>query len=544
MKTNVEQFEGWLRQIENPDLEFKLASSNFDNKRGSLFDYCAAISNEDGGKLILGVLEKPREVRGTTFCQGTYNKLSHEIWKRIGIHVDVEEFFYKEARTLIFHIPRHPCGKRVKSGGKDDKFTYPIRMGESLAEMDDHKSREILNEVQPDFTSKVVDGLNITDLDAEAFHNLRHIWAEKKKRPEILEFSADKILDHLNLIENKKINYACLILLGKKSLLDKLLPNTEIIFEWRNTLEQIHHDFRQTWHEPYFKVHEVIWQVINSRNFRIPYQAGLFQKEVMAFDEQSIREAWLNAIAHRDYTIPGSSIFITANPKRMTIQSPGGLLPGITPENIIDKKDWRNRRLADALEKVGLIERSGQGIDYIFAQCIKDGKGMPNLSKSDSSSVVIEIPAQIQDKSFILFLSKTLNDKQISLDIHEIIELEKVRSTHKITNPIFKKKFLEAGIIQKVGKGRGIKYILSHQYYESVGQSGKHTRIEGLLRNQVKELILNHIRKGKPSRREDLLSGFPEYNPKDLSNILQELKKEGKLIFKGPRKGGIWHLSN
>lgn len=541
MTTTTEQFKKWLTRVEDVDLEFKEAKSNFNDGRGTLNDYCAAIANGRGGKLILGVADKTREVVGTSVYQGTHSKLAQEIWQNLKIHVDVEEFFYSGKRILIFHIPPRPIGDRIKSDGK---YTWPIRRGESLGEMDNQKTKEILNETQPDFTSTIVDGFTIDDLDPNALQNLKNVWADKKKRPEILSYSTNKILDALNLIENGKLNYAGLILLGKKSFLDRLLADAEIIFEWRGTAEQTHHDFRECWREPYFKIHDVIWQTINARNSRIPYQDGLFQKEVMAFDEKSIREAWLNAIAHRDYTIRGRSVFILANPKSITIDSPGGFLPGITPENVIDQKDWRNRRLAETLEKVGLIERSGQGMDDIFEHCIRDGKGPPDLSKSSPYSVIIKIPAQVQDKAFVLFLEKVAKENQVLLDIHEILELERVRCGSPILNANLKKKFLQAGIIEPIGKARGTKYILSHRYYETVGQSGKHTRLKGLTRNQIKELILNHIRDGKPSTIDDLLSGFPECKSKDLSNILQELKRAGKITFKGPKRGGMWHIVN
>jgi len=536
MKTTLEQFTHWLKQPEGLNLEFKTAKNSF-SKDKDLPDYCAALANEGGGKLILGVTDG-RVVVGTNAFSGTYNKLPHELLQKLKIRIDVEELNHSDGRVLVFHIPARHKGQRVRSTGD---YTYPMRVGESLVEMDDHKTRQILNEVQPDFSATIVEGMTTDDLDPDALKNLKSIWADKKKRPEILNYSTHKILDALNLIENNRLNYACLILLGKKSFLDRLLADSEIIFEWRSTAT--HHDFRECWREPYFKIHDVVWQIINARNFRIPYQDGLFQKEIMAFDEKSVREAWLNAITHRDYSIRGRSIFILANSKSITIESPGGFLPGITPENVIDQKSWRNRRLAETLEKVGLVERSGQGMDDIFAHCIRDGKGLPDLSSSDHYSVVIKIPAQVQDKSFVLFLEKVARENQILLDVHEILELERVRRGESMVNADLKKKFLKAGIIEAVGKTSGTKYILSHRYYETIGQSGKHTRLKGLTRDQIKELVLNHIRAGKPSRREDLISGFSEYLPQDISNILQELKKNGKIFYDGSSLKGRWRIT-
>ena len=40
-------------------------------------------------------------------------------------------------------------------------------------------------------------------------------------------------------------------------------------------------------------------------------------------------------------------------------------MPGITPDNVLYKKEWRNRRIAETFEKAGLVERFGQGMDDI-----------------------------------------------------------------------------------------------------------------------------------------------------------------------------------
>jgi ATP-dependent DNA helicase RecG len=539
-RTTKEQFESWLAQGEDIDLEFKTASNRFDDKRGTLCDYCAAISNGKGGKLILGASEKNKGIVGTKAYQATHSKLPHELWQKLKLHVDVEEFFYEEKRVLIFHIPCHPMGVRIRG----DKYYYPIRRGESFGEMDDQKTREIINEVEPDFTAEIASGVGIGDLDEQAVDLLKKRWAEKAGRKDYLAFNVQKTLKNLGLLTEKGLTYAALIMVGKPEALNRHLADAEIVFEWRQTKRQTHHDFRKNWRAPFILIDDEIWQTINSRNLRIPFQEGFIQHEIIAFDEKSMREAVHNAVMHRDYRVKGRSIFILASPEDFDIESPGSFPPGITPENALFMKAYRNRLLAEVMEKAKMAERSSQGLDDIFEKAIRDGKGMPDLSKSDAYSVRLVIPAQVKDKDFILFLERIVHEKQIGLSFEEILELERIREGLKIERPEFKKKFLELGFIEPVGKGRGTRYILSRRYYETIGQSGKHTRLRGLSRDQMKELILNHIREGKPSSRADLLCGFSEYKPMDISNILQELKRADKIEFKGPAKTGRWKFRN
>ncbi len=539
MKTNLEQLNKWLTGKEGVSVEFKEAKNGFDCKH-DLPDYCAALANEGGGKLILGVDDKGNIV-GTKAFQGTDNKLSHELFTKIKIRVDVEEFSHTNGRILIFHVPGRLRGQRVKSTGN---YFYPIRMGDSLIEMGDQKTKDILNEDSPDFTALVVPGLSMDDLDKQAIDIFRQKWAEKAGRKEYSSFDDEKVLKNTGLMEVKGITFAGLILVGSENSLRRYLADAEIIFEWRNDPKQIHYDFRKNWRSPFVMIDDEIWNTINARNIRIPFQEGFFQREIWAFDEKSIREAVHNAVMHRDYSIKGRSVFIKASPQGFLIESPGGFPPGITLENVLSEKEWRNRVLAEGFEKIGLAERSSQGLDDIFDKAIRDGKGMPDLSQSDSFVVRLSIPAQVKDKDFILYLERISNERQIHLSFEEIYELEKIRENKKIEKQEFKNKFLQHGIIEPVGKGRGTKYILSRRYYEIIGQSGKHTRLRGLSRDQIKELILNHIKEGKPCTVENLLVGFPECKPQDLSNILQELKRHGKIHFTGSRRRGMWRITN
>lgn len=536
--TTIEEFDRWLKLLEGRNIEFKKAEFSF-SKDKDLPDYCAALANEGGGRLILGV-NNDREVVGTKAFEGTYNKLSNELLSKIKIRVDVEELSHPRGRVLIFHMPSRPVGQAVQSTGN---YHYPMRAGESLVEMDQLTLKRILNEADPDFSAQIVDGLQLDDLDEEAKANFKKRWADKTKRDAFLVFSVEKTLRAIGLLTDKGLNYAALILFGKKEKLDELLPGCEIIFEWRQDAKKTAYDFRQNWREPFFKICDEVWETINARNIRIPFQVGFFQREIYAFSEKPVREAILNAVAHRDYTIRNQSIFIKASPESFVIESPGGLPPGITTENILHKRYWRNRCIAETLEKAGLVERSGQGMDDIFEYTIKEGKGMPDLSKSDAFSVCLEIPARVKDKNFILFLEKIISEKQVSLSFDEIYELEKIRENQPVAHIDHRNKLLDMAIVEQIGKTKGARYILSHKYYAHEGKVGIHTKLAGLERDKYKELIIKHLKKNK-GYRQDLADAFSELDSMDISNLFQELRRENKIKFVGSRRTGYWTLSN
>ena len=87
----------------------------------------------------------------------------------------------------------------------------------------------------------------------------------------------------------------------------------------------------------------------------------------MDYPEDAIREALLNALVHRDYSFSGS-IIINVNDSCMEFISIGGLLPGLSAEDIRSGiSQPRNRNLAEVFHRLRLIESYGTGIRKIYA---------------------------------------------------------------------------------------------------------------------------------------------------------------------------------
>ena len=93
---------------------------------------------------------------------------------------------------------------------------------------------------------------------------------------------------------------------------------------------------------------------------------GLERIEKQDYPEEALREALLNALVHRDYSFSGS-IIINVNDKRMEFISIGGLLPGLSTDDIrIGISQPRNKNLAEMFHRLRLIESYGTGIRRIY----------------------------------------------------------------------------------------------------------------------------------------------------------------------------------
>ncbi len=107
-----------------------------------------------------------------------------------------------------------------------------------------------------------------------------------------------------------------------------------------------------------------------------------------AYPEVAVREAIANAVAHRDLAITAATIRVFVFSNRIEIDSPGGLLPGLTVDNMARLTRLRNRRLADLLYHTGYIERQGTGIRRMIAAMRAAGQPDPVLENFGESLFV------------------------------------------------------------------------------------------------------------------------------------------------------------
>lgn len=325
MVSTSEQLKEWMKSREDENLEFKEAKNHFDFER--LIKYCAAIANEGGGKIILGVTDKlPRKVVG---CQEFINleRTKAGLVERLHLRIDAEEITHNDGRVVIFHVPFRPIGYPIQYKG-----AYWMRAGEDLVPMTQDHLKKIFAESGPDFSSETCLNASFADLDPAAIKRFRAMWLRKAKNPTIEALTDEQLLHDAELIVDKGITFAALILFGTQKALGKYLAQAEIIFEYRSSEASLSAQQRKEYREGFFLIENDLWETINLRNEVQQYREGLFMRDIPTFNETVVREAILNAVSHRDYRL-GGSIFLRQYPRRLEVVSPGGFPPGITQEN-------------------------------------------------------------------------------------------------------------------------------------------------------------------------------------------------------------------
>ncbi len=225
----------------------------------------------------------------------------------------------------------------------------------------------------------------------------------------------------------------------------------------------------------------------------------------------------------------------------MEIDSPGGFPLGITVENIIDRQNPRNRRIAEILTKCGLVERSGQGMNLIYEELIKQSKPAPDFARTDQYQVGLTLHGTVQDPAFVRFVEKVGKETTAFFGTHDWVIFAQAARGEKIPKGQEGrvKRLLDLGLIER---GPGRTYILARRYYEFVGQKGAYTRKKGLDREQNLALLLKHIDANQSvgCRLEELCQVLPALPTTQVQSLLKTLKRLGKAHPVGQRKAGLW----
>lgn len=537
MKTTLDQLQSWIISKENERLEFKEARNDFSFE--NLVKYCAAIANEGGGRLILGVSNRfPRKIVGSNAFPDL-EQTKFGLLSRLHLRIDAEAIQYPGGRVVVFHIPSRPIGVPISYEG-----AYWMRSGESTVPMTADLLKRIFEEAGPDFSGKICPKATIEDLDVNAIEQFRNRWHQKSKNPAMPKLSIEQLLKDAELLSSEGLTYAALILLGTHAALGKYLPQAEIIFEYRSGPQSGPAAGRIDYRQGFLGFMDDLWKTIDLRNDKQHFQQGLIMRYVPTFNEVVVREALLNAVSHRDYGLP-DSIFIRQYPRHIQIVSPGGFPPGISLENILWENSARNRRIAEVFAKCGLVERSGQGVNRMFEESIKESKAQPDFSGTDAYRVTVTLRGDVQDPKFVQFLEKVSEEQQVIFSTNALLVLDLIHRERPIPQDLRPelKTLLEQGIIERIGHGRGIRYILSRKFYHFLGQKGTYTRKIGLDRETNKELLFKHIQENAKhgSRLQEMIQVLPAVSRAQVQLLLGEMERANRIHHSGRTNAARWY---
>lgn len=228
-------------------------------------------------------------------------------------------------------------------------------------------------------------------------------------------------------------------------------------------------------------------------------------------------------------------------PRRLEIVSPGGLPPGITPENILWQQYPRNRRIAETFARCGLVERSGQGMNRIFEECIKETKPKPDFKGTDHFQVWLTLRGDVLNPQFLKFLEKVGSERLKTFATQDFLIIDRVSHNQPIPDELKDRLpyLVDQGIVERVGR----RYILSRQFYTFIGKKGAYTRHKGLDRETNKALLCKHINDNRRegSKLQELMEVPPFLSSSQVQKLLGELKSGKRIRVKGKTNAAKWY---
>lgn len=361
MNTTIPQIDALLTvRSESEHLEFKEATINFHFEE--LVDYCVALANEGGGRMLLGITDKPpRRVVGTKAFEVPERTVAG-IYERLHLKVTFDEVVHPAGRVLVFHVPSRPVGQPVHYKGR-----YLMRAGEELVPMTPDQLKKIMAEGEPDWALKPAmtecDGEKVVQvLDTQSYFDLLHLPYPATREAVLERFASERLIERSG--GSWTITNLGAILFAKKlESFDRLARKAPrvIVYEGTNKL-------KTKIDKPGSKGYAVGFQgLVEFINGLVPSNEVIDQalrREVKMFPEIAVRELVANALIHQDFNESGTSVMVELYDDRMEISNPGQ--PFISPDRFIDEYQSRNERLADLMRRLGICEEKGSGVDKVI----------------------------------------------------------------------------------------------------------------------------------------------------------------------------------
>lgn len=219
-------------------------------------------------------------------------------------------------------------------------------------------------------------------------------------------------------------------MIGKSEWIRKLIPSAESAFQVIEGLTIRKNDHSS---DALISTVERFEELFKAWNPETEVMEGLYRRPIPEFSFQAFHAALVNAFCHRDYTrLQPVSVLI--DDEGLTICSPGGFLPGITPEDLLTAEPKsRNPLLTDIMKRIGLSERNHRGIDRIYEGSIVYGRPLPDYSESNFQQVKLYIPRAKPNIKFTQMLSDEITRTGKPFSINALLVLSYLEQERRLT---------------------------------------------------------------------------------------------------------------
>lgn len=541
-----EEFKKILDKGETDTVEFKswVKARNMKEIISLAVDELIAFANSKGGTVYFGVEDNPVEVTGCNrnydgqrMIEGIYDKTIPPLFS------EISAFEYEGKLVIALSVKADgktyttTDGRCLKRLGRNSKPAYP-----------DELNNVYSSTQNPDFSARIMSDSTLGDINKLEVYNLKEKLRVRDSKSTLPDLDDIDFLRDLQLIkfdgDIEKLTIAGLLFVGKETSIQRLLPQAEVIYLHYSTNNLEEYDARIDMKLPLISVIDKLTERVQAYSKIENIQVGLFRLEVEDFPKRVFQEALLNALSHRDYQ-SNAAVYVKQYPDRIVIENPGGFLDGITENNIITHPSIpRNKLIAETLQNLKYVQRTGQGVDIIFKDMVSMGKPYPKY-RSFNDAVSLTIFSAIDNIEFVKFITEIQDKSNKIMPLAEMMILRTLLDNRKEQLSELSKKvqksldetkklcneLVNSGLIEIVGK----EYMLTAKVYEALKSDVEYTRDKTIQYIKAKSMILEYLQTNDQitSAKIQEMCGFT----KQQARIVIDKMRSGKLIAlkgKGP----------
>ncbi len=324
-----------------------------------------AFANADGGTIVIGFDERGKQIAR--------------------IAPDEIELALREAVTLCTPIVRATLEVNTSSGGGP---SHVINVPRSKAHHQLRTDHVTPSTVAPAFEDEPAPSATLDDLDSDVIDEFVRKREERTRRK--IDGDVSTLLREIGaLTANSAPTVAGILLFGKNPSM--FIKGSGVVFvkfpgiDMRAEGGAMGYGRREEINGPLSRVVERVWQVVFEEMRVGAVVRGKQREDVLEYPELAVREALVNAICHRDYSIQGRRIEVRKFADRLEVISPGGLAGYMTLDNLIEEHYSRNPRLVHGLYHWGYIEELGLGVDRMIEEMTTRGQPPPKFEDKQHS---------------------------------------------------------------------------------------------------------------------------------------------------------------
>ena len=525
-----------------------------------LIEALICLANAQGGTLYLGV-ENDSTVTGLHASRpadiaGLAALIANRTVPRL--QVNVQEVLVSGLRVATITVPQ--CAdiiarsdglvKRRRIGGNGQPECVPFLPNEYPSRRADFQLLDMSAEPMADAT--------LADFDSLQRERLRSVIANNPRSDKSLVGLTNEQLDGaLSLTTTRNAQRVPtllgLLLIGRTDSLRRLVPTHEVLFQVLDgTQVKVNEGSRAA------LIEIVEWIDLLSRgvNTEQEFNEGLFRIGISRVEVDALREAINNALVHRDYARRGP-VRVCWQKDDLIISNPGGFVDGVNLQNLLTTEPRpRNPALADAFKRLGLVDRTGRGVDMIYTSMLRFGRPAPDYSQSMADLVKLSISTEPADLAFVRMVLQEEARQKSPLPVETLLVLTALRESRRLSAAELAVRLqsgavqavavieplTERGLIQVHGSGRGRQYTLSPQVYKQLGQGFEYVQQAGFDELQQVELIRNLARQQERIKRKDVMT-LCRLGPRQAKHKLDQMVATGLLLRQGLKRGTYYTMA-